>query len=185
MKKYERELNFYNKLNSVAEKGGVVLFGTSFANAIPVGELRQSIRTDYKVYNRSFNDITISDAIDVVDDAVLTLCPDKIILMLGESDLERGYRTIDTLMEDYSNLINRIKSYDNRCDLILVSVCGGDAEYPDEFNRRLMNLAKKNRCMYADITAVTECDIPHIKAFSLLRYFMLSRITAGDVMSYI
>ena len=43
----EKEIKEYQRLNTIAEKGGVVIFGEKEDKEIPVGELKQSFNLDY------------------------------------------------------------------------------------------------------------------------------------------
>ena len=90
-KVYEREAEEYMKLNELAVSNGVVMMGSTFAKDIPVGELRQAFELDFNIYNRSFTDLSVFDAEPVLINCVETLAPSKIVLQLGETDLERDH----------------------------------------------------------------------------------------------
>ena len=60
-KMYEREAEEYCRLNDFAVRNGIVLFGSTFAKEIPVGELRQAFNLDCNIYNRSFADVSVFD----------------------------------------------------------------------------------------------------------------------------
>lgn len=50
-------------------------------------------------------------------------------------------------------------------------------------NVKLEELAKKHKCQYADISPAFSNDSPSVKAFSLLKYFMLDRLSFYDAMN--
>ena len=51
----ETEMKNYTKLNDLAERGGIVIFGCGEDKNIPTCELRQAFSVEAKVYNRSFD----------------------------------------------------------------------------------------------------------------------------------
>ncbi len=181
---YERELENYRKLNKIASTNGIVLFGSSFARAIPACELKQSFNLNLDIYNRSIADSSVFDAEELLNDCVFPLVPKKLFLNFGETDLERGYHTIHEIVAAYEKLITTIKSNIKYCDIIIVSVCNNEAEiFPEELNKQLEELANRTKCQYADISPAFSHDTPGIKAFSLLKYFMRDKITFADAMT--
>ena len=106
---YERELKNFRQLNKIAKRHGVVLFGSSFAKEIPVCELRQTFDLDCAIYNRSITDLSVFDAKDLLEDCVDTLKPTRILLQLGETDLERGYKTIPEIISAYESIVTTLK----------------------------------------------------------------------------
>lgn len=178
---YERELKGYRTLNEISNTNGVVLFGSTFAKEIPVGELKQSFEVSGDIYNRSISDLSVFDAENLVDDCVNALCPKKVLVQLGETDLERGFHTVDDIVSAYERLIGRIKKDNKHCKIVVVSVC---LNSPSELNRRLEALAKKMHCTFADITRSTASENPQVKAFSLLKCFFSNRVSFSDAMSY-
>lgn len=180
---YEKELNSFAKLNKIAKKNGVVLFGSTFSKSIPIGELKQSFGIECDLYNRSITDLSVFDAEKLVDDCVMSIAPHKVLIQLGETDLERGYRTIPEIISAYEKLISKIRASDKHCKIVVVSVCENDTSvYPEELNKRLEDMAKKLKCQYADISPAVANESPSLKAFSMLKLFILDRISFGDVM---
>ena len=99
---YEREVKNFRELNQVAKQHGVVLFGSTFAKGIPVCELRQAFDLDCDIYNRSFSDLSVFDAKNVLADCVNALHPSKILLQLAKpisnADIGR-FRKLSALMK--------------------------------------------------------------------------------------
>ncbi|MGN0605507.1 MAG: hypothetical protein ACI4JM_03190, partial [Oscillospiraceae bacterium] len=177
-KVYEREAEEYCKLNEFAVKNGIVLFGSTFAKDIPVGELRQAFDLDCNIYNRSFTDVSIFDAEALLIECVESLAPSKILLQLGETDLERGYRSVPEIISAYDSLVKNIKKRNRFTDIVIVSVCENSNDIqPSEFNSQLENMAKKNKCKFADISNAASDRMPVVKAFSMLKMFMRNGIT--------
>lgn len=176
MKLYENECRYYRNLNKVAKYNGVVLFGSSFAKQIPVSELRQDFELNYNIYNRSITDLSVFDAASVLNDCVLDLYPDKVLIQLGETDLEQGFRTIDEITAQYELIVNQIRSRQKGCQITIVSVCDeGNGLYPEQLNKKLEQLAGRLGCAFADISAALSSESPDVKAFSLLKRFFRDR----------
>lgn len=185
-KVYEREAEEYCKLNEFAVKNGIVLFGSTFAKDIPVGELRQAFDLDCNIYNRSFTDVSIFDAEALLMECVESLAPSKILLQLGETDLERGYRSVPEIIAAYDSLVKSIKKRNRFTDIVIVSVCENSNDIqPSEFNSQLENMAKKNKCKFADISNAASDRMPVVKAFSMLKMFMRNGITFCDAMTMV
>ena len=183
---YEREAEEYCRLNELAVRNGVVLFGSTFAKEIPVGELRQAFDLDFNIYNRSFTDVSVFDAEPLLMECVESLAPSKILLQLGETDLERGYKSVPEIIAAYDSLVKSIKKRNRFTDIVIVSVCeNSNGIQPSEFNSQLKKMAKKNKCKFADISNASSDRMPSVKAFSMLKMFMRNGITFCDAMTMV
>lgn len=176
---YRREIKEYRALNRVATGGGVVLFGSTFAKEMPVGELKQAFGIDRNIYNRSFLELSVFDAAAVAAESVIPLEPSKILLNLGETDLMRGLHSIPEIVDAYRELINTLRRR-LHCEVVVVSVCGGEELRPAELNRRLEEMARSCGCAYADIASAAAAEEPEVDAFAGLRCFLLDRIGFCD-----
>lgn len=181
MTTYKKEMDCYGKLNEIACKGEVVFFGSTFAKDIPVSELAQTFDLDCKIYNRSFQDLSVFDAEELVKECVLCLEPKKILLQLGETDLERGYKSISEIVAAYETLIKTVKKNKVR-NIVIVSVCS-DAASAQELNRNLEALARKYGCSFADVAAAYQNPQPEVKAFHMLKSFLRERLSFYDIMN--
>ncbi|MGN1409433.1 MAG: SGNH/GDSL hydrolase family protein [Eubacteriales bacterium] len=185
-KVYEREVEGYLRLNEFAVKDGIVLFGSTFAKEIPVGELRQAFDLNCNIYNRSFTDLSVFDAEALSIRCAESLEPEKIILQLGETDLERGYKSVPEIISAYDSLVKNIKKRNRHTEIVIVSVCeNANGVQPAVFNSQLEDMAKKNKCKFADISAASGDRMPVVKAFSLLKRFMRNGITFCDAVNMI
>lgn len=183
---YEREAEEYCRLNELAVRNGVVLFGSTFAKEIPVGELRQAFDLDFNIYNRSFTDVSVFDAEPLLMECVESLAPSKILLQLGETDLERGYKSVPEIIAAYDSLVKSIKKRNRFTDIVIVSVCeNSNGIQPSEFNSQLEKMAKKNKCKFADISNASSDRMPSVKAFSMLKRFMRNGITFCEAMNMV
>ena len=183
---YEREAEEYCRLNELAVRNGIVLFGSTFAKEIPVGELRQAFNLDCNIYNRSFADVSVFDAEALLIKCAESLAPSKILLQLGETDLERGYRSVPEIIAAYDSLVKSIKKRNRFTDIVIVSVCENSNDIqPLEFNSQLEDMAKKNKCKFADISNAASDRMPVVKAFSMLKRFMRNGITFCEAMNMV
>ena len=185
-KMYEREAEEYCRLNDFAVRNGIVLFGSTFAKEIPVGELRQAFNLDCNIYNRSFADVSVFDAEELLIKCAESLAPSKILLQLGETDLERGYKSVPEIIAAYDSLVKSIKKRNRFTDIVIVSVCeNSNGIQPSEFNSQLEKMAKKNKCRFADISNAASDRMPVVKAFSMLKMFMRNGITFCEAMNMV
>ena len=185
-KMYEREAEEYCRLNDFAVRNGIVLFGSTFAKEIPVGELRQAFNLDCNIYNRSVADVSVFDAEALLIKCAESLAPSKILLQLGETDLERGYRSVPEIIAAYDSLVKSIKKRNRFTDIVIVSVCeNSNGIQPSEFNSQLEKMAKKNKCKFADISNASSDRMPSVKAFSMLKMFMRNGITFCEAMNMV
>lgn len=146
---------------------------------MPVCELKQAFGVDCDLYNRSLPELTVSEASVVIDDCVSGLLPGKALINLGETDLEYGC-PIPNIICEYEKLIEKIRRSSKRCKLVIVSVCeDGKGEL---LNRELEKMADRMKCQYADISPAAEAETPEVKAFGLLKFFILDRISISDIM---
>ena len=183
---YAAQAEKYLKLNKIAQNNGIVLLGSDFFNSMPVCELKQALGFDCCLYNRSFDGLTAADSEAVYTNVIADMLPSKILIQLGETDLERGFRSIPEIISSYRNLIASIRKHDRKCEIVIVSVCENNSGIqPEEFNKQLEKLADENKCSFADISAAFSNDAPDIKAFSLLKRFMRDRITFCEAMNMI
>lgn len=180
---YNRERVNYHNLNSVAKKNGVVLIGSTFAKEIPVCELRQTFHMDCDIYNRSYTDLSVYDAKELITECIHELQPQRILLNLGETDLERGFHSIQDIISQYEVLISDLRKTYPGCQFVIVSLCGSEyVKEPAVFNHQLETLAHKLKCQFADISTAKSSPSPSIKAFDILRFFMLDQFTLSDVL---
>ena len=183
---YEREAEEYCRLNEFAVRNSIVLFGSTFAKDIPVGELRQAFDLDCNIYNRSFTDVSVFDAEALIIKCVELLAPSKILLQLGETDLERGYKSVPEIIAAYDSLVKSIKKRNRFTDIVIVSVCeNSNGIQPSVFNSQLEDMAKKNKCKFADISNAASDRMPVVKAFSMLKMFMRNSITFCEAMNMV
>ena len=150
----EVEIKKYKKLNELAEQDGIVIFGCSEDKSIPVCELRQAFGVEPKVYNRSFDSISINDALGVYEEVIAPLAPETVLLHIGKADMDLFSEDPADFDNRYRELIGRIKAQNEKCRIAVVSLknYGNDPQI-EEVNKHLKYIADSERCEYGDIAA--------------------------------
>lgn len=152
MNAYENTIRKYQTLNSFANVGGAVVFGGAADLDVPFDELKQSFNVDYAVYNRSVAGLTVADASSVYDAVVAPLRPSKLLLRLGEADVETFEKNADEFIRLYRATIDHIRSLNKKCEIAIVSI-GSDAASSTvaDMNKRLNALAASERCFFENV----------------------------------
>lgn len=144
------EFERYNFLNELAEAKGIVVFGGSDDMQIPLCELKQSFAFDERLYNRSFSEILLKDAIKAFDACIAPIMPETVLLHLGEKDLEQFVP--EEFDRCYIELIRHIKGSDKYCNIAIISMKDSDSPITAEMNRHLKHIAQSERCEFFDIS---------------------------------
>ena len=152
MNAYENTIRKYQTLNSFANVGGAVVFGGAADLDVPFDELKQSFNVDYAIYNRSVAGLTVADASSVYDAVVAPLRPSKLLLRLGEADVETFEKNADEFIRLYRATIDHIRSLNKRCEIAIISI-GSDAASSTvaDMNKRLNALAASERCFFENV----------------------------------
>ena len=150
----ETETKSYEKLNELAEQGGIVIFGCGADKDIPIGEIRQAFAVESKIYNRSFENLSVTEAVSVYEKLVAPLAPETILIHIGEADLAAFAENPAGFDNKYLELINVIKAQNKKCRIAVVSLKNyeGDSQIA-ELNKHLKYIADSEKCEYGDISA--------------------------------
>ena len=148
----EAEMKNYTKLNELAEQGGIVIFGCGSDKNIPTGEIRQAFAVESKVYNRSFEHLSVNDALRVYKETVAALSPETVLLHIGETDIDFFAKNAAEFDNKYRKLIGYIKSQNKKCRITIVSLRNYDSDPQiEEINKHLKYIADSEQCEYGDI----------------------------------
>ena len=148
----ESEIKSYTKLNELAEKGGIVIFGCGVDKDIPTCEIRQAFAVESKIYNRSFDNLSVKDALSVYKETVDALSPETVLLHIGETDIDFFTEGADEFDHKYRELIGYIKSQNNKCRIAIVSLRNYDNDPQiEKINKHLKYIADSEQCEYGDI----------------------------------
>ena len=171
----------FKQINEVAKENGVVFFGSTYFESVPVNELAQDFDTDLPVYNRSVGGLTIDKVSDVLESCVLDLEPSKLFICLGDEDIKSECFSLSDFIEKYQWMLYTLY---NRCKakIYIVSVMSLDPK-ASAVNERLKRLAAETGCIYVDTQAALKSAKSTLRFFSVLRYFMRKHpITFNEAM---
>ena len=150
----EAEIKKYEKLNELAEQSGIVIFGCGEDVNISVGEVRQAFSVDAKMYNRSFKNLSITEAETIYKTSIAPIFPETVLIHIGQDDLSLFKNNSTEFDTAYRNLIAFIRSQNKKCRIAVVSMRDYD-NHPiiEEMNEHLKNIADSEQCEYGDIAS--------------------------------
>ena len=147
------ELKKYQRLNEIAEQGGIVIFGSDEDMSIPVGELRQAFSIESKMYNRSFSNLSIKDALEVYKKIIEPLEPETLLLHIGSSDLAFFSENPTEFDNKYRELLGKIRLENPKIRIAIVSLRNYTEDTQiQEMNTHLKYIADSEKCEYGDIS---------------------------------
>ncbi|MBR3870146.1 MAG: hypothetical protein IKJ17_01430 [Clostridia bacterium] len=148
----ESEIKNYTKLNELAEKGGIVIFGCGVDKDIPTCEIRQAFAVESKIYNRSFESVSVNGALSIYKETVAALSPETVLLHIGETDIDFFAENSAEFDNKYRELIGYIKSQNKKCRIAIISLRNYDSDPQiEEINKHLKYIANSEQCEYGDI----------------------------------
>lgn len=148
----EREIKRYQALNAVADRGGIVILGGSADKDIPLCELKQAFALSDRLYNRSFDGLTIADAREAYRTCAAPLAPERVLLHLGTADLAAFPEDTAKFDRQYRTLIAEIRA-DSPAEIVIIP-----HQNPDNtadlaaLNRHLAVIAESEHCTFSDIS---------------------------------
>ena len=161
----EQDIKNYNALNKLAEQNGIVIFGGKENISIPLCELKQAFGIKENCYNRSFENLTISEAFDIYADCVAELSPETILLHI--EDAESFKFSADKFTDDYRKLISQIRKDNKKCRIGIVSVKNYDSNNDiTKLNKQLKYIADSEKCEFCDISSKKTCSPAQVKSIS-------------------
>lgn len=138
MKKSE----IYKVFNDITLKNEIIIFGSAFAANFPFYELAKKYLLSNAIYNRSIEGLTISEAVEILDDCVLKPKPSKIFFALGEHDT----KTEETITA-YEMVIQKTKEVLPTAEIYIMSTKSDDSG----FNASLDCLCNKTGAVFVNI----------------------------------
>ncbi len=139
----EKQLKKYLQLNRIAQKGETVFLGSTLLAGMDFGEFAQRFNCIYKIYNRSFEHLTIAKAVNAYRDCVKDLAPRNLFLGLGEEENAAFH-------DEYITLIEEIKADQKKCKIYLLSLLG-DSERVKAMNNQIREIAAETGVEYIDL----------------------------------
>ena len=148
----EAEMKYYAKLNELADQGGIVIFGCNQDKDIPTGEIRQAFAVESKIYNRSFDNLSVTEAVSIYEKVIAPLAPEAVLIHIGEADLTNFAGDPTEFDKKYLELIRYIKLQNKKCHIAIVSLRNYDSDPQiEEINKHLKYIVDSEQCEYVDI----------------------------------
>lgn len=173
--KKESKIMKYDELNEIAEKNAVVLFGSTLDAQIPVTELAQSFDFNFKLYNRSEENLVLKEAQSVFEKNILPMEPEGVIIHLGEDDVNMFMNNSNEFDSCYLSLIAGIKKANSKCRIALVSVKNDDENFEKAvgaMNRHIRAIADSEKCAFVNLDNVKVWNPKATKAAVNFAYSM-------------
>ena len=156
----ETQIKKYQRLNELALKNGVVLFGEGIDTEIPASELAQSFELDYPVYNRSFFELNLKNSIALYDSCIKNLIPDTVLLHIGTNDLDLFNENKVGFEQKYISLIEHIKAMNKKCRIVVVSIDNKIV------NQELKYIADSTKCEFGNLSSIKVWSPQAIKSIT-------------------
>ena len=151
---FENEIRNYQALNELADQNGLVIFGGTEDRNIPLCELKQAFDLESNIYNRSISNLSINDATEIYDACISPLLPERLLLHIGDADLELFAKDNEQFDKKYRNLIHHIKNSNRKCDIAIISLKNHNEDANvTTLNKHLKYTADSERCEFGDIAA--------------------------------
>ena len=143
----------YHSLNELANPNGMIIFGGNSDISIPLCELKQAFALNNDIYNRSFSDLSVTNALEYYDTYIADLKPESILIHIGESDMDFFLSASSEFDKKYVELVRHIRNKVRECRIIIVSLKNYDKDVDiAEMNKHLRYIADSEQCEFADIS---------------------------------
>lgn len=154
----------YNMLNEFAESNGTVILGGKNDLNIPLCELKQAFSINEKLYNRSTDNLSVSNAANFYTDFISEISPKSIFLHIGENDKKMFTDSPDKFTDSYRKLISHIRCDNNNCRIAVVSMKNNERDsLTDEINKQLKYIADSEKCEFCDISEERISDYRQVR----------------------
>ena len=177
MKEYVRaKANSMKKTNDLALPGEIVIFGSTYMSEFPIYELINKCNSDNAVYNRSVKGLTVKEAIEILDDCVVDIHPNKVFIALGEED-----ESNPNAVSEYADLISAIRQKLPEAIIFLIGLINGSS-FAESFNKSMLSLCDNKIVKYVELLKEGPSENALFKAqFKQISCFFRTKpITMGD-----
>lgn len=166
----ERKEDF-RVLNEISRKGGVVFFGGNYFCRMNVNELAGGNEMAEKIYDRSVENLRLTDSFDILEDGVYNLRPAKIFVNIGETDCDGEDFSEEDFVNKYEWLLLNLHRHCVKSKIYIVSVVSRSPA-AKRLNKRLANLAAETGCTFIDITREANDSLGFERAFNAMKPYM-------------
>ena len=170
------QANAMRKINDLIMQGEIVIFGSTYMSNFPLYELVNKCTFENAIYNRSIEGLTINEALEIVDDCVVDLHPNKLFLALGEED-----KNNPNAIEDYITLVSTLHSQLPKCNLYLIGLTG-IGSFVETFNKNIKSLCNEKSIIYINFITkyVSESTLYKVRFKQLSSFFRNKPLNMHD-----
>ena len=126
-------------INDLTLKGEIVVFGSTYMSHFPLYELINKYHFENAIYNRSIAGLTTSEALEIVQDCVISISPATIFIALGEEDENNN-----DAIKQYNQIIKLIQSALPKSKIYLICL-QGNTPYVKKFNANILSLCDNKK----------------------------------------
>ena len=165
-------------INELTLKGEIVVFGSTYMANFPLYELINKYHFENAIYNRSIAGLTTSEALEIVQDCIITINPAKVFIALGEED-ENNINAI----KEYNQIVKLLQSALPKSKIYLIYL-QGNTPYTERFNANILSLCDNQKiCSIRFASSSTESNVYKTQFKQLSCFFRTPPITMSDVFS--
>lgn len=168
--KYESLKNQYKGMNKLAEKNGVVFFGSDVFLRLNVTELGNSFNLSETLYNRSVSEMHTEDIPNLLDVCVLELFPKKVFIEIGAADVMSCGKNASDFISQYEWLLYTIHTKTKAKTYLVYSA--GHCKGSTEIYKQLQSLSNETGCEFIDIANCLSHPQPELKVFEQLKFYI-------------
>lgn len=128
-------------LNDITLKGEIAVFGSTYMADFPLYELINRYHFENAIYNRSIKGLTTSEALEIVQDCIISIRPATIFIALGEED----ENNVDAIKQ-YNQIIRLIQSALPKSKIYLICL-QGSTPYIEKFNANILSLCDNKKIL--------------------------------------
>ena len=145
-------------INDLTLKGEIVVFGSTYMANFPLYEFINKYHFENAIYNRSIAGLTTSEALEIVQDCIISISPVKIFIALGEEDENNS-----DAIKQYNQIIKRIQSALPKSKIYLICL-QGNTPYVERFNANIRSLCDNKNIWNINFTPSSSTEINTYKA---------------------
>ena len=166
-------------INDLTLKDEIVIFGSTYMANFPLYELINKYHFENAIYNRSILGLTTNEALEIVQDCIISIRPAKIFIALGEED-ENNIEAI----KQYNKIIELIKSALPKTKIYLICL-QGNTPYVERFNANILSLCDDRNIWNIRFipSSSTEANTYKAQFKQLSRFFRDRPLTLAEVFS--
>lgn len=167
-----------NKKVTVTEKkNAVILMGGRADKQIPVSKLAKDFNFNFDIYNKSTENLTVSNALEYFKQNISQMLPEGIMIHLGDEDVSFFQNDSAAFDNYYLTLIDEIKAVNKHCRIALLSVNNPDGNKSISLmNAHINAIAQTQNADYINLENAKLWNPQATKAASDFAYSMGLRI---------